>query len=237
METMLVVAIIIILIVFFAVITHRRKTRLCNTSYEITPFPPQRGTYSEKQLISVLLKAGISEMAIFHDLYIKKYNNRFSQIDLVVATSVGILVFEVKDYSGWIFGDGRYQQWTQVLNYGKEKYRFYNPILQNKKHIEDLRTRLCHLGDFPFFNIIVFYGNCELKNINFVPAGTYITTGNRVIEVVNQILNQNENAYFSNKWEIVRILKEYETNGENIVIQNQHIENIREMLGKERIFD
>ena len=41
---------------------------------------------------------------IFHDLYVEKHKGHFSQIDLVVVTEVGIIVFEVKDYSGWIFG-------------------------------------------------------------------------------------------------------------------------------------
>jgi len=36
-------------------------------------------------------------------LYIRKHNGDFAQIDLVVATKVGIIVFEVKDYRGWIF--------------------------------------------------------------------------------------------------------------------------------------
>lgn len=58
-----------------------------------------------------------------------------SQIDVVVATNVGIIVFEVKDYSGWIYGNGNQQKWTQVLSHGREKYRFYNPILQNRSHI------------------------------------------------------------------------------------------------------
>ena len=28
-----------------------------------------------------------------------------TQVDVVVATKKGIIVFEIKDYSGWIFGN------------------------------------------------------------------------------------------------------------------------------------
>ena len=78
---------------------------------------------------------------IFHDLYVEKHKGYFSQIDLVVVTEVGIIVFEVKDYSGWLFGSGNQSQWTQVLAYGKQKYRFYNPIMQNNKHVTELRKQ------------------------------------------------------------------------------------------------
>ena len=96
--------------------------------------PISRGAVSERFLILTLLKYGINPGAIFHDLYIYKPDGTTSQVDVVVATRVGIVVFEVKDYSGWIYGQGNQQKWTQVLSYGNEKYHFYNPILQNKSH-------------------------------------------------------------------------------------------------------
>lgn len=36
---------------------------------------------------------------------------------------------------------------------------------------------------------------------------------------------------------VVRVLKEAVQNGEKMEIQTQHIENIKDMLGKHRIFD
>lgn len=193
-----------------------------------------RGTRAERELILTLLKSGISSKAIFHDLYIKKYNERFCQIDLVVPTKVGILVFEVKDYSGWIFGDGRHQQWTKILAYGNEKYKFYNPIIQNNKHILDLKKQIKE--NIPFYSIIVFYGNCELKEINFVPNGTFITKSERVIEVIENIMENNKIANYLNKIEIVRLLKQAVKNGQHKAVQDQHVESITEMLGQDRIF-
>jgi len=196
-----------------------------------------RGTGAERNLVLKLLKNGIPAQTIFHDLYVEKFNGRFSQIDLVVATNVGIIVFEIKDYSGWIFGNGNYQQWTQVLAYGKRKHRFYNPIMQNNKHIADLRKRHKQFEKVPFYSIVVFYGDCELKDISFVPQGTFIAKSGRELDVVNNIINNNEPATFTDKWEVIRVLKEAVQNGDNIEAQTQHIENVRDMLGKDRIFD
>lgn len=223
---------IFLLIIFYIIFNKIRYKRLLNTVTK-----SDRGTWSERNLILKLLKSGISPQAIFHDLYVRKYNGKFSQIDLVVATKVGIIVIEVKDYSGWIFGNGKYSQWTQVLAYGKEKYRFYNPIMQNNKHIDDLKKQINQFKDIPFYSVVVFYGNCELKDISFVPNGTFIVKSERVLEVMNIISSNNESARYTDKYEVVRVLREAVQNGENIETQAQHIDNIKDILGKHRVFD
>ena len=147
-----------------------------------------RGTWSERDLVLKLLKRGFSSENIFHDLYVKKSDGSFSQIDIVVVTEVGIIVVEVKHYSGWIFGVGHNSQWAQVLAYGKKKYSFYNPILQNDSHIRSLKSSLSQFGDIPFYSLIVFYGSCVLKSISFVPNGISIVKSNNSLDT---IYNQN----------------------------------------------
>jgi hypothetical protein len=197
----------------------------------------KRGTRSERALVSKLLQYGIPSQTIFHDLYLKKYYGNYSQIDLVVATKVGILVFEVKDYSGWIFGTGYKSQWTQILNYGRDRYYFYNPILQNAKHIENLKKQLKQFENIPFYSIIVFYGDCDLKEINFVPNNTFVVKSGRVLEVVEKIVSKSKLANYSNKREIVNLLEQAVKNGENNEIVLRHSKNITDMLGKERVYD
>ena len=195
-----------------------------------------RGTSSEKSLVLQLLKKGIPSETIFHDLFIKKTNNEFSQIDLVLATTEGIIVFEVKDYSGWIFGSGNNTNWTQVLSYGRKKYKFYNPIKQNNSHISELKKTLKQFQKVPFYSVIVFFGDCELKEINYVPKGTYLVKAHRIFEVLNLIKNENEPTEYTNKREVVDKLKELVLLGENVDYQKQHIENIKNITGEERIF-
>ncbi len=196
----------------------------------------ERGTESERDLISSLLDYGISPKAIFHDLYVKNGKYGFSQIDIVVATKVGLIVFEVKDYSGWIFGKGRQNQWTQVLNYGNQKNRFYNPVLQNDSHIKVLQKQSKQFKDLPFYSVVVFDGNCELRDISFIPDGTFVIKPHRLDDVLD-IIFDNEDAKYTDKREVIRILKAAVNNGTSSDTQTEHVENVRDMLGKNRVLD
>lgn len=82
---------------------------------------PDRGTSSERHLVSLLLSSGFKPTAIYHDLIVESGNGKTTQIDIVVATDVGLIVIEVKDFTGWIFGKGNQDYWTQVSGYGKNR--------------------------------------------------------------------------------------------------------------------
>ena len=185
-----------------------------------------RGTKSERKMVLKILKSGIKPSAIYHDLYLNNENGKYSQIDLVVATKVGIIVFEVKEYRGWIFGTEIQKDWTQILAYGKRKYKFYNPILQNKKHIEVLK-KFYHFDNIPVFSMIVFFGDCELKSSIDLPSKTFLTKSNKVMKIFKEILESNQPAKYQNKWEIANLLKQAVNNGENSMILEKHIENIQ----------
>jgi hypothetical protein len=224
--------IIFLCLFFYAIYIKIRDRKLLETVTKLN-----RGTRTERDLVLKLLKNGIPAQAIFHDLYLKKANGEFSQIDLVVAAKSGIIVFEVKDYSGWIFGNGQHREWTQVLAYGQEKYRFYNPIMQNNRHITEIRKKLKQFENIPFYSVVLFYGDCVLKDISFVPDGTFLVKSARVFEVLDIIMSQNKLAPYTDKFEVVRVLKEAVHNGNIKAIQTQHIENIKDMLGKNRIYN
>lgn len=195
-----------------------------------------RGTRSERALVQMLMNWGIPKHMIFHDLYMEKGGDQFSQIDLAVVTDIGVIVIEVKDYSGWIYGTGNQMQWTQVLAAGKQKYLFQNPFRQNQGHIAALRRKINCTDSIPFYSVVVFYGDCQLHNVKFIPKGTYIAKSERVLEVLNVIMKNNEPFQYSNMDEVLRVLKEGETNGEDISNQIRHRENINDMLGTDRKF-
>lgn len=171
-----------------------------------------RGEASERDTIIRLLKMGINPRAIFHDCYIRKSTGTYTQVDLVVATSQGLLVFEVKDYNGWIFGHFRQKYWTQVLAYGREKHRFYNPIMQNNIHIEAIRENLhCNPG-IPIFSIIVFYGNCELKDVTVASDNEYLIYPYELKKTIKDILSRPL-AKFGDKHEIMNLFNKAVKNG------------------------
>ena len=200
----------------------------------------ERGTWSERDLISSLLDYGISPKAIFHDLYIKNGKYGFSQIDVVVATKVGLIVFEVKDYAGWIFGQAKDTKWTQSFydKYHRKKhtYRFYNPVLQNESHIKVLQKQSKQFADLPFYSVIVFYGDSELRDINFIPDGTFVIKPHRLNDVLDIILD-NDEAEYTDKREVIRILKSAVDNGDNPDTQTEHVDKLKDRLGKDRVLD
>lgn len=215
-------------IVIFCIYTDFHDQKLLKTVTNTN-----RGTRSERKMILRLLKSGVKSTAIFHDLYLHNGNGNYCQIDLVVATKVGIVVFEIKEYSGWIFGSENQLKWTQVLAYGKRKYKFYNPILQNKKHVEDLK-KFYLFDNIPFYSVIVFFGNCEFKNFLDLPSRTFLTKSSTVMNTFEEIIQNYKLANYGDKWEIVNLLKEAVRNGENSIITKKHIENIEKLKSRYR---
>ena len=226
------VVLLTILLVFGVFIYHFFRDRKLLKS--VTSL--KRGTASERDLVLRLLKKGMPAITIFHDLCIEKRNGSYSQIDIVLPTKEGIVVFEVKDYKGWIFGDGHRTTWMKTLNYGKIKNRFYNPIKQNLGHIKAIRSLHSQFKYVPFYSVIVFYGECELKEINYIPAGTYLAKADRVFDVLREIKEQNAPASYRNKKEVVRVLQEAVQKGADISYQERHIANIKDMMGKHRVY-
>jgi polyhydroxyalkanoate synthesis regulator phasin len=233
---MTLIFIILLVLLPIIILLKIRDKKLKDNKLLETVTKSNRGTETERDFVLKLLKAGFSSQTIFHDLYLKNQNGKHSQIDLVLATKVGIIVFEVKNYSGWIFGSGNQNKWTQVLAYGKQKYYFYNPVLQNKQHIEKLKNQLVDFQNIPFFSVVVFFGDCEFKDVSFIPNNTFITKSTKAIEVVKMIIEKNEFTSYKSKRDVVNVLSSAVTNGDNDELTNKHVQNIKDMLGEDRVF-
>lgn len=215
MEYLLIVVIILILVVSYFI--HRKNMKLlCLVS------SPKRGTRAERKLIIKMLKRGVHPKAIFHDLYVQKKNGEFSQIDTVVAAPQGLLAIEVKDYSGWLFGNEKQRYWTQILNFGKEKYRFYNPIMQNAGHIKALRELSEQFANLPIFNVVLFAGNCTIKDVNYSAHNTFVGYINNVTYVLKKV-NEQYSAEYTDKKEVARLLRRAVENGNNQEIVTRHL--------------
>ncbi len=83
-----------------------------------------------------------------------------TQVDHLIVSRYGIFVLETKTYKGWIFGDERETQWTQVIF--KRKERFQNPLRQNYKHTRTLADLTGIPADY-FKSLVVFGGECTFK--------------------------------------------------------------------------
>jgi restriction system protein len=83
-----------------------------------------------------------------------------TQIDHVVVSRYGIFVVETKTYTGWIYGNERDPQWTQVVF--RRKSQFQNPLRQNYRHTKTLADRTGIPEEY-FKPAVAFGGDCTFK--------------------------------------------------------------------------
>ena len=143
-------------------------------------------------------------------------NGGSTQIDHVIVSVYGIFVIETKNYKGWIFGNEKQRQWTQVIM--GRKYKFQNPLRQNYLHIKTL-SDLLDLEMSYFHSMIAFIGECELKTRDELPEhvltsgmASYIKKKQDKIlteDEVQSIVEQIENNRFSKSWRTNRQHKAY----------------------------
>ncbi len=89
-----------------------------------------------------------------------------SEIDHLIVSRYGLFVFELKDRSGWIFGDEKAKTWT-AIHFGK-KFRFENPLHQNFGHLMALRD-LLGISPGMLHAAVVFRGDFQFKTA--IPHG------------------------------------------------------------------
>jgi len=90
--------------------------------------------------------------------------------------------------------------------------------------------------NIPLVSVIVFYGDCEIKEIDFVPRDTYVAYENRVAKVLDTILLEYPKVFYSNEDMILAVLRNAVINGAILENQMKHVANIKDMLGEDRVF-
>ncbi|CZQ91530.1 nuclease-related domain-containing protein [Trichococcus collinsii] len=165
--------------------------------FDILTDPGRKGEY----LIYRSLERLDGQHKLLTNVYLPKRDGTTTEIDLIMISETGIYVFESKNYSGWIFGDEDSRNWTQSLKGGK-KYRFYNPIWQNKKHISHLKSHL-GLGSEVFRSYIIFSERCVLKKMSVRSPEVKVMNRNVLTREINQDLTSLANRL--NIWEINQI--------------------------------
>lgn len=142
-----------------------------------------KGNYGEFLTFTKLEKLS-DQNKLLTNLYIPRDDGTTTEVDLVMISPTGIYVFESKNYSGWIFGDEKNKNWTQTLENG-QKNRFYNPIWQNKAHINALKAVL-NLNDDAFKSYIIFSERCTLKKINVTSSNVKVIKRDQLIKNVKK---------------------------------------------------
>ena len=111
-------------------------------------------------------KYGFAPESIYRNIYVPDKRGNTAEIDIVIASRKGLLVFECKNFSGTIYGDAKMDNWIQYV--GQEKNFFYSPIKQNKKHCRVLKNYLAEVGDIPVipFVAVTGGGNWKVRNLS-----------------------------------------------------------------------
>lgn len=136
-----------------------------------------------------------------------------TQIDHVLVSRYGVFVIETKHYSGWLFGDAKSKQWTQVI-YGT-KHQFQNPLHQNYKHIKAVQELLDFLAPEHIIGLVVFTGGAEFKTDT--PSGVFSLES--VIEHLKgfneELLTENRMQFCVGRLECQRLALTQETDVEH----------------------
>ena len=81
-------------------------------------------------------------------------------VDYLILLPSGILVVDVQNYKGFLFGGEKMDQWTQMI--GHKSYKFDNPLYGNLARVHVIRT---HLNKVPVEGRVVF------SNVGQFPKG------------------------------------------------------------------
>ena len=144
---MIAAAVIISLVIFsilFLIFKYKKTKYYEVTGKKYWEVLFDKGTAGEYYLYDTLKAFETENQKFLFNLYVSADNGKSTEIDVVLISTCGIVVFESKNYSGWIFGNEKSKYWTQTLPVGNrsKKTKFYNPILQNQGHINALKNFL-----------------------------------------------------------------------------------------------
>lgn len=158
-----------------------------------------------------------------HNIYIP-YRGKTSEIDVLLVHEKGIFVIESKNYSGWIFGNAEQANWTQCLP-NKDKNKFYNPIKQNRTHINAL-SRFLEIDKNKMTSFIVFSERCELKKVPDDTEEFIILRRQFLLKRVRQELEKQEKIFSKEEIDEI-ILKLIPLTNVSDEIKQKHIEEIK----------
>ena len=197
-------------------------------SYFTTVF--DKGRYGEYLIFKNLRHLEKQGAKFLFNVYFPKEDGETTESDVILITPRGFLVFESKNYSGWIFGDEKQKMWVQTLPQGKgkpaRKEKFFNPILQNDLHIKYLRSVVGN--DYSIRSIIVFSERCELKKVAVTSPDVQVVQRNHIRQAVNMALDKMpQDAMAAEQIEqLYRLLFPYSQVSE--AIKQQHVQNINQ---------
>jgi len=72
-------------------------------------------------------------------------------VDCILLTDGGVIVFDIRDYVGRLFGGDKINEWTQMI--GVKSHKFANPLIELPARIHAVQAVV---GDIPVIGHVVF---------------------------------------------------------------------------------
>lgn len=167
---------------------------------------------------------------ILTNLYLPKKDGTTTEIDLLMITKYGFFVVESKNYSGWVFGNEKHRYWTQTFP-NRAKFKFFNPIWQNKGHISALKEVLGIEEDSLVQSLIVFGNECTLKNITVTSPEVQVMNRGRMNQIVKkEVQNMEQKLTSEDIKHYFRMLRPYIRATK--VTKELHIRHVQEKASK-----
>lgn len=138
-----------------------------------------------------------------------------TQIDHVIVSRYGLFVIEMKNMSGWIFGNESDKQWTQ--KFYRRSFKFQNPIRQNFRHCKALAETL-EVSSDNIHSIVYFGLDAELKTtmpanvmngglIRYLHRFTSVVWSDEETALIEKKLREKKLIQISNKTHVENLRK------------------------------
>lgn len=188
-----------------------------------------KGAIGESVTRSNLAKLNTKEYRVINNVTLELSSGKTTQIDHIVVSIYGIFVIETKNYKGFIFGKESDQNWTQAFS--QQSFSFYNPIKQNQGHIYSLKGLLKGYGDIPYFSVISFAPQAQLK--------VKVKSDNAFVIYMSQLkrlIKRTSNRVVLTIEEVEKIVEKIEEkNKKGLKVRSEHISNTRSKVkGKKK---
>ena len=124
-----------------------------------------------------------------HNFEYTRDDKAYAEIDAIIICPKGIIVIDVKDYGGKIYGNSNNKYWKQYLSKTAELFNPYNPIWHNDFNIQTI-SDIVDKKDISYFSVILF-GDSSKLHISVSNPKVFISKIKHAKKIIRNILKSN----------------------------------------------
>ena len=155
----------------------------------------QSGQNGERIVESVLKEQLQDRVIIFNNLTLQDQKKKSFQIDHLIIADNGIWVIETKNWKGRIYGRTESEEWTQYLADIGEYKKYYNPVKQNRKHLEKIRELI---GDSVLIFSLIVFTRADIEKIESKTVCTINGLVKKLSTDTGFIMSEFEKEHYKN---------------------------------------